>query len=111
MSKHYEAFMKEYLGFEIAEYPHGCISYRLNPEHNAVEVDAIYTEPGHRKKGYGSAMMNEQIAKWKAAGYSAFYSKIYLSYEGKETSLLASLKFGAKVLAADNIKITVGKEF
>lgn len=111
MSKHYEAFLKEYCGFELAEFEHGYLTFKKLPDSDVVEIRDLYTVPEMRKKGYASEMVKRKMLDWKNEGYNIFYTYIFMDYPYKETSLLASLKFGAKILRADNIKITLGKEF
>lgn len=110
ISKFYPAYLKEYKNQVYLENNHGFVSFNLFPEQKQVHVMDLYIVPEYRKNGLAAELINEVCKIAKERGCDILTAWIYMNSPDKETSLLASLKYGVKILSADNVRITVGKE-
>jgi len=104
------AYIHETKGEQVIEYPFGFITYRAYPDLGTIHVGEVYVVPEERKHGYASKLMDQVGEIGKSCGCTMITTFVCVNNQMKETSLLASLKYGMRIVSMDELKITLARE-
>jgi hypothetical protein len=109
-SKHFANYYKEYRDQELIETDYGMVTYVLQPENSSIFIQDLYVVPEQRKQHRASDLVDMVCEIGRKEGMTLMVSVVFMAYRYKEVSLLASLMYGCKIVAADSIKIVLSKE-
>ena len=110
ISNYFPAYLKEYQGQEYLETDFGFVTYKIIPETQTIFAPTVFVDKAYRKGGYGRDLMDEVSDIGRDADCRVLLGMVQMDYKGKETSLMAALSYGMKIVSSSATEIYLSKE-